>query len=174
MTDCDRDPKVCDLYKRLKKTAGNGGYNLNPDMEMTLDLVEGLQANIDRYGYMACPCRLADGKRDLDIDIICPCDYRDIDLAEFGTCFCALYVDDKILNGEKKIKSIPDRREADKNLKISADSENISSSKNQTNPVNLPYPVFRCKVCGYLCANNQPPGKCPICKADKDRFERFL
>jgi ferredoxin-thioredoxin reductase catalytic chain len=33
--------------------------------------------------------------------------------------------------------------------------------------------VWRCKVCGYLCARPQPPLKCPICKADKDRFERF-
>jgi rubrerythrin len=34
-------------------------------------------------------------------------------------------------------------------------------------------PVWRCKVCGYLCARPDPPLKCPICKADKDRFERF-
>jgi rubrerythrin len=34
-------------------------------------------------------------------------------------------------------------------------------------------PVWRCKVCGYLCARPQPPLKCPVCKADKDRFERF-
>ncbi|MDT8396896.1 MAG: ferredoxin:glutaredoxin reductase, partial [bacterium] len=38
----------------------------------------------------------------------------------------------------------------------------------------LAYPVWRCKVCGYLCAREHPPGKCPICKADKDRFERFM
>jgi ferredoxin-thioredoxin reductase catalytic chain len=34
-------------------------------------------------------------------------------------------------------------------------------------------PVWRCKVCGYLCARPQPPLKCPICKVDRDRFERF-
>ena len=34
-------------------------------------------------------------------------------------------------------------------------------------------PVWRCKVCGYLCARERPPLKCPICKADRDRFERF-
>jgi rubrerythrin len=39
---------------------------------------------------------------------------------------------------------------------------------------NLPLPVWRCKVCGYLCAREGPPEVCPICKAKKERFERFL
>jgi rubredoxin len=39
---------------------------------------------------------------------------------------------------------------------------------------NLPLPVWRCKVCGYLCARDGPPEICPICKAKKERFERFL
>ncbi|MGD2148169.1 MAG: ferredoxin:glutaredoxin reductase, partial [Anaerolineae bacterium] len=34
-------------------------------------------------------------------------------------------------------------------------------------------PVWRCRVCGYLAAREHPPGRCPICKAKKDRFERF-
>jgi len=33
--------------------------------------------------------------------------------------------------------------------------------------------VWRCRVCGYLCARNQPPQRCPICKATKERFEQF-
>jgi len=33
--------------------------------------------------------------------------------------------------------------------------------------------VWRCRVCGYLCARNEPPGECPICKAGKERFEEF-
>ena len=34
-------------------------------------------------------------------------------------------------------------------------------------------PVWRCRVCGYLCARETPPGVCPICKASRERFERF-
>jgi rubrerythrin len=34
-------------------------------------------------------------------------------------------------------------------------------------------PVWRCKVCGYLCAREFPPPICPICKAKADRFEPF-
>jgi rubrerythrin len=38
----------------------------------------------------------------------------------------------------------------------------------------LSKPVWRCKVCGYLCAMDEPPEVCPICKARKERFERFM
>jgi rubrerythrin len=38
----------------------------------------------------------------------------------------------------------------------------------------LPYPVWRCRVCGYLCARDEPPAVCPVCKAQKERFERFF
>ncbi|MGD2166168.1 MAG: ferredoxin:glutaredoxin reductase, partial [Anaerolineae bacterium] len=34
-------------------------------------------------------------------------------------------------------------------------------------------PVWRCRVCGYLCARERPPGRCPICKATQERFDRF-
>lgn len=33
--------------------------------------------------------------------------------------------------------------------------------------------VWRCKVCGYLCARKGPPEVCPICKVSKERFEPF-
>ena len=33
--------------------------------------------------------------------------------------------------------------------------------------------VWRCIVCGYLCAREKPPAVCPICKAKADRFEEF-
>jgi ferredoxin-thioredoxin reductase catalytic chain len=41
-------------------------------------------------------------------------------------------------------------------------------------PKELAYPVWRCKVCGYICARDEPPDLCPICKASKERFERFM
>ena len=72
------------LYARLKKEAEESGYNLNPDAEFTRDLVEGLLVNEDRYGYWNCPCRRATGDREKDLDIICPCDYRDADISEYG------------------------------------------------------------------------------------------
>ena len=158
---------IDDTYRKLKEDAESGGYFLNPDSEFTKDLVRSLLFNEKRYGYWACPCRLASGKRDRDLDIICPCDYRDPDLNEFGCCYCSLYVSFKNFK-EKKYTRIPDRRNK---IKKSDDIPiNIKGEKMETENK---LPIWRCKVCGYLCAREEPPEKCPICGVDKDRFERF-
>ncbi|MEA3341414.1 MAG: ferredoxin-thioredoxin reductase catalytic domain-containing protein [Chloroflexota bacterium] len=102
--------KVDKLYETLKRWATSTGYNLNPDEEFTRELVEGLLVNRQRYSYQSCPCRLASGDKQEDRDIICPCDYRDPDLLEWGACYCALYVSDEVLRGEREIQSIPERR----------------------------------------------------------------
>ena len=74
-------------YQNLKKQAEAGGYYLNPTADFTKELVKGLLVNEKRYGYQACPCRLAAGQKTEDIDIICPCDYRDADVTEQGACY---------------------------------------------------------------------------------------
>ena len=167
MKDID-NKKVDGLYERLKREAESAGYNLNPDEKFTKELIKGLIINEKRYGYWACPCRLASGNKKEDLDIICPCDYRDSDLNEFGTCYCALYVSKEVIGGKKEIGSIPERRplkeEREKMKKLTEEAKISSLSK----------PVWRCKVCGYLCARDEPPEICPICKAKKERFERFM
>jgi len=146
------------LYNKLFDEAEHSGYHLNPNKEFTLDLVKGLLTNEERYGYWACPCRLADGVKELDLDIICPCDYRDADLNEFDACFCKLYVSKAALEGKKKIGSIPERRP-------------LPENRNKSSETDLP--VWRCRVCGYLCARDEAPEVCPICKAKKEMFEKF-
>jgi len=98
------------LYSHLEKEAKQGGYNLNPDGEFVRGLVKGLLVNERRYGYQACPCRLAADDKIADLDIICPCYFRDADVTEFGACYCALYVSKAVLKGEQKLGSIPERR----------------------------------------------------------------
>ncbi len=78
---------VDEYIKELESVAAAGGYHLNPDRESTIMLAEGLLLNIGRYGYPLCPCRLTGGSRADDQDVICPCDYRDEDLEEFGCCY---------------------------------------------------------------------------------------
>jgi len=102
--------RVKAMNERLDREAEASGYHLNPDREFTLELAEGLLMNEERYGYWACPCRLATGEKDEDLDIICPCDYRDLDLTEWGACYCALYVSDEVLRGERQVQPIPERR----------------------------------------------------------------
>jgi ferredoxin-thioredoxin reductase catalytic subunit len=155
------------LYERLAREAEVPGYHLNPDVEFAKGLIKSLIVNERRYGYWACPCRLASGNKRDDLDIICPCDYRDLDLNEYGVCYCALYVSNAVRKGEKKVSSIPERRPPPAERK-----REIQKKGKRLTKVSLP--VWRCKVCGYLCAREQPPEVCPICKANRDRFERFI
>jgi ferredoxin-thioredoxin reductase catalytic subunit len=79
--------EVNKLFKKLKSAAESGGYHLNPELGFTKDLVKGLLVNQQRYGYWACPCRLSVGVKEEDLDIICPCYYRDADIGEYGACY---------------------------------------------------------------------------------------
>ncbi len=154
------DKEVDEFYEKLKKDDEKHFYFLNSDVEHTKRLLKGILMNIKRYGYGSCPCRLADGNRSADLDMICPCDYRDRDMNEYGHCYCALYVTYKNLN-KKDFTPIPERRGSEKEI------ERLKTMKKQK------IPTWRCKVCGYLCAREDAPDKCPICGADHDRFERF-
>ncbi|MCK5098139.1 MAG: ferredoxin:thioredoxin reductase [Desulfobacteraceae bacterium] len=106
--------KAEQLYEALKKSQEAKGIYFNKDKDLVLELLEALISNKERYGYMACPCRLACGERENDKDIICPCEYRAPDLEEFGACFCGLYISEALNKREIESQYIPERRPADK------------------------------------------------------------
>ncbi|MHB0867174.1 MAG: ferredoxin-thioredoxin reductase catalytic domain-containing protein [Thermoleophilia bacterium] len=172
MTGADAD-RISKLYERLNREAESSGYHLNPDENFTRDLVAGLAVNEDRYGYRCCPCRLATDDVDEDQDIICPCYYRDPDLSEYGQCYCALYVSGEVLDGSRNPGPIPERRlpREEREKAAAAVREDRADG---AEPLALTKPVWRCRVCGYLCGRDDPPEVCPICKAKKERFERFM
>jgi ferredoxin-thioredoxin reductase catalytic subunit/rubredoxin len=156
--------RIEDVRERLHLDAEASGYHLNPDLEFARGLAEGLLVNEQRYGYRACPCRLARGDVDADRDIVCPCDYRDADLLEWGSCYCGLYVSDAIHQGKAAIVRVPERRPS------AAERHPVPTRAS----VSLRgIHVWRCRVCGYLCARERPPAVCPICKATSDRFEAY-
>ncbi len=80
------------IIDSMKRNAKENGYYLCPDAQLFSDLIDGLATNISRYGYGSCPCRVASGLKKYDVDIICPCEYRDADVDEFGMCYCGLFV----------------------------------------------------------------------------------
>jgi len=170
--------EVDKLCASLDKDARQGGYNLNPDADFVRGLAKGLIVNERRYGYRACPCRLASGDKAEDLDLICPCDYRDADVTEFGACYCALYVSKAILLGKQELSSIPERRlpaeEREKLWQKQKSSAGALGDDIAKVAFKLSLPVWRCTVCGYLCARDGPPEVCPICKVGKERFERFI
>jgi len=100
------------LYEILKEAQESKGYYFNKDKK------KGLLLNKQRYGYMCCPCRLSANDPQWDRDIICPCVYREPDVAEYGSCYCNLYVS-RAWNEEKiPHEYVPERRPLEKRIRL--------------------------------------------------------
>jgi ferredoxin-thioredoxin reductase catalytic subunit len=171
--------------KRAEADAKTNGSYLVNNPELLQGLLEGLKTNEDRYGYPSCPCRLASGTLDYDRDIICPCDYRDPDVAEFGSCYCRLYVSKDVFEGKKELPTVPERRPLDKQAR----AFQAASISKQAKPaeekvvaaptaakeeaeelVEIRPKLWYCKQCGYVVYREDPPYVCPICKAKREMF----
>jgi ferredoxin-thioredoxin reductase catalytic subunit len=156
------------VRQRAESDAKSRGHYLNSDPKFLQDLLEGLKTNEDRYGYPSCPCRPATGVFEQDRDIICPCDYRDPDVAEYGACYCSLYVNKAVYDAGKPIP-IPERRPAEKMFPElapkPAEAKTTTSTSQPTGRI-----LWYCKQCGYVVFLEDAPYICPICKAKKEFF----
>jgi ferredoxin-thioredoxin reductase catalytic chain len=103
-----------ELYAMLKKVQEPKGFFFNKDKDWVLAILKDLLINKERYGYMSCPCRLATGDREKDLDIICPCVYRPADVKEYGSCYCNLYVSLEWNEEKNDHKYVPERRPPEK------------------------------------------------------------
>ncbi len=106
--------QAINLRDRLRRIQEPKGYFFNKDEEMTLSLLQSLLQTKATYSYMTCPCRLASGDIGQDKDIICPCEYREADVAEFGICFCGLYASKEWNEGKIAEQVVPERRPPEK------------------------------------------------------------
>jgi ferredoxin-thioredoxin reductase catalytic subunit len=165
------------VRQRAESDAKTYGYFLNPDQKFLQDLLEGLKRNEERYGYPSCPCRFASGKLEIDRDIICPCDYRDPDIAEFGACYCALYVRKDVFEGKTEVQPVPERRPMEKQTRsYEVKPEVPTEKKTETSPslakqtTGIKKKLWYCRQCGYVVYREDPPYICPICKAKREMF----
>ncbi len=176
---------IDELRKRAESDARTNGCYLVPDKDLLQAFLEGLQTNEQRYGYPSCPCRLASGNLDYDRDIICPCDYRDPDVAEFGACYCRLYVAKDVFEGKKELPSVPERRPLDKQARAfqaaSTPKPEKTTEEKKVSTISAPKvaeeeiveirpKLWYCKQCGYVVFREDPPYVCPICKAKREMF----
>lgn len=104
------EEEVEQIYGNFKRINEKKGYYLNPDTAFAKKLVRGLLDNQRKYGYWACPCRLASGNRKEDQDIICPCVYREPDVQQYGACYCGLFVSEDVARGSRQAGHVPERR----------------------------------------------------------------
>ena len=163
------------LRQRAESDAKSSGCYLNPDPEVLLDLLDGLKRNEERYGYPSCPCRLASGIFEDDRDILCPCDYRDPDVQEYGSCYCGLYVRKDVFESETSLQQIPERRPLAKQVKAYVESSERppppkANASDRPPAEALGNRLWYCKQCGYVCFREAPPYICPICKAKREMF----
>jgi len=166
------------VQRRAEADAKTYGYFLTPDPDLLKAFLEGLKTNEDRYGYPLCPCRLASGKFEFDRDIICPCDYRDPDIAQYGACYCRLYVN-KAVYESKNLPEVPERRPIEKQnraygLKLAEKTAEPQKSKPTPEASDeVKKKLWYCKQCGYVVYREDPPYVCPICKAKQEMFEEI-
>ena len=97
---------------------------------------------------------------------------------EFGSCYCALYVDEKVKNGEVTLGPVPERRPLEKQARtFSAKSDQEQKIKaeivEEIKPKVEALDLWYCKQCGYLCYREEPPYLCPICKAHRELFDEI-
>ncbi len=103
------------MMEYCEKICEINDWILQKDDETLQDLIEGLVENKKRYGYQSCPCRFACGKRELDRDIICPCEYVPPDIEEYGACYCNLFLSPNFYKEQaEEFKQIPERRPIEK------------------------------------------------------------
>ncbi len=166
---------------RAEADARTAGCYVNPDREFLNNLLEGLKANEERYGYPSCPCRLATGKFGLDRDIVCPCDYRDPDVAEYGCCYCALFVRKDVFEGKKTVEPVRERRPIEKQNRAYGVASAVTPKLSDTTPIQavneapqIQQRMWYCKQCGYVCFREEPPYVCPVCKAKRELFAEIV
>jgi len=158
-------------YAAYKSDAEKNGYRLNPDEEFVKNLIRGLLKNEQRYGYRACPCRLAYGIKEQDSRCgLSPAITGIVDLEEHGACYCALYVNEAIASVSRRSHRSPKRRPPRSEAYEGRSGQGRFNDRAPgLSPAGLALQGLRVSL-----RTEQPPGICPICKATKERFERFV
>lgn len=67
-------------------------FTLNPDKEHVKMIAKGVLINEEKHGLKLCPCRLRDGSKERDMELICPCNFFKQDVwREQKRCWCGLF-----------------------------------------------------------------------------------
>jgi len=82
-----------EIRSAWEKFTDNNDFMLNPDEEHVSMVIDGVLANEKDCGVKLCPCRLRDGTRKRDLELICPCNFKTQDTWKSeGRCWCGLFV----------------------------------------------------------------------------------
>ena len=82
-----------DLITAFDKFTESNDFMLNPDQAHVSMVIDGLFVNEENCGLKLCPCRVRDGSRKCDLELICPCNFKSQDIWKTeGRCWCGLFV----------------------------------------------------------------------------------
>ena len=82
-----------ELRTAWKNFTDKNDFMLNSDEEMVVMVIDGVLINEEQCGLKLCPCRLRDGTRKRDLELICPCNFKAQDVWENeGRCWCGLFI----------------------------------------------------------------------------------
>ena len=87
--------KYKQILEASKRYADAKNFILNPDPPRLGEVIAGLAANQEKYGYRFCPCRTDTGDLKKDKDKICPCKWHLDEIKRDGLCLCRLFFDPK-------------------------------------------------------------------------------
>lgn len=77
--------------KWIQKYTTQKNYALNPSWMMTTNLEIWLSEMEATFGKRYCPCFEPSGDAQLDKKMLCPCEFIEDEIKEYGTCHCALF-----------------------------------------------------------------------------------
>jgi len=79
------------LKEISQKYADSQGFKLNEDPQMLELVLKGLLENEKKHGFRYCPCRVLEGKKEVDAKKICPCFWHKEEIKRDGHCKCQLF-----------------------------------------------------------------------------------
>jgi len=103
----------------LEKYCEQKNYALNPSWMMLTNLKSNLCEMEATFGKRYCPCFEPSGDEVLDKKMMCPCEFIDDEIAEYGTCHCALFGPADLSKADWKASSqrLMDEYQVPKNIK---------------------------------------------------------
>jgi len=103
----------------MEKYCEQNGYVINPNWMMATNLKSNLCEMDATFGKRYCPCFEPSGDKELDKKMMCPCEYVEDEIKEYGTCHCALFGPADLSKKEWKASSqrLMDEYQVPKNLK---------------------------------------------------------
>jgi len=75
----------------IRKFAKQKNYALNPSWMMSTNLEIWLSELEATFGKRYCPCFEPSGDAELNKKMLCPCEFIEDEIKEYGTCHCALF-----------------------------------------------------------------------------------